>query len=114
MVHRSGGCEPGDHRAAGAGHDGRNNDCWIAASRIGSGISQLAKGANSSRGVEPELAASSSEGPASHGVTLAGVIFRVAARTKKSYALAVGYVVGEVREVDSRVLPLALLADRTE
>ena len=65
-------------------------------------------------GVEPELAASSREGPAGHGVTLPGVIFRVAARAKKSYALDVGYVVGKVREVDSRVLPLALLADRTE
>ena len=64
--------------------------------------------------VEPELAASSRQGPAGHGVTLPGVIFRVAARAKKSYALDVGYVVGKVREVDSRVLPLALLADRTE
>ena len=65
-------------------------------------------------GVEPELATSSREGPASHGVTLPGVIFRMVARAKKSYALDVGCVVGEVREVDSRVLPLALLADRTE
>ena len=65
------------------------------------------------RGVEPELATSSREGPASHGVTLPGVIFRMAARAKKSYALDVGCVVGEVREVDFRVLPLALLADRT-
>ena len=65
-------------------------------------------------GVEPELATSSREGPSGHGVTLSGVIFRVAARAKKSHALDVGYVVGEVREVDSRVLPFALLADRTE
>ena len=65
-------------------------------------------------GVEPKLATPSREGPAGHGVTLPGVIFRVAAGAKKSYALDVGYVVGEVREVDSRVLPLALLADRTE
>ena len=49
------------------------------------------------------------------GRVLAGIIFRVATRTKQSYALDVGYVVGEVREVDHPgVLPLAFLADRTE
>ena len=57
---------------------------------------------------------SSRAGPARHRMTLAGIIFRVATRAKKSYALDVGYVVREVREIDSRVLPLALLADRTE
>jgi len=49
------------------------------------------------------------------GRVLAGIIFRVATRTKQSYALDVGYVVGEVREVDHPgVLPLAFLADGTE
>ena len=47
-------------------------------------------------------------------MALAGVIFGVATGAEKGYAVDVGYVVGEVREVDSGVLSFALLADRTE
>ena len=65
-------------------------------------------------GVEPELASSSCERSSGHGVTLASVMFRVAPWAKKSHAVDVGYVVGEVRQVDFRVLPLAFLADRSE
>ncbi len=35
-------------------------------------------------------------------------------RAAETRPCRIGYVVGEVREVDSGVLPLALLADRTE
>ena len=66
------------------------------------------------RGVEPELAASSSEGSSGHGMTLASVMLRVAPRAKKSHAVDVGYVVSEVRQVDFRVFPFAVLADRPE
>ena len=65
-------------------------------------------------GVEPELASSSCERSSGHGVTLASVMFRVAPWAKKSHAVDVGYVVGEVRQVDFRVFPFAVLADRPE